>query len=97
MLPEELNRKRKEILERARRDYNEACVEYLKSNSTIQVGDTIEDHIGKGVVKEIKYRLPDVTSNHYPDLVFLCDNLTKKGTISKREPTRHIYEINLRN
>jgi len=93
---EELEQRRKEILQKAYSEYEEAYDDYLDNTITIKIGDTIEDHIGKGIVKDIKYHTPNVVRGGLkPSFVCICDNLTKKGTINKREPLRKIYSSNI--
>ena len=94
---EELEEKRNIILQKASLDYSMACKEYLDNTITIKIGDTIEDHSGKGIVKEIKYHTPNVFRGGLkPTFICLCENLTKKGTVSKREPLRKFYSGNIK-
>lgn len=66
---------------------------YALDNNPYKVGDLIEDHTGKGIILKIQ---PTRTHfNEYSECIYYCDNLTKNGSISKREPTRWIYQSNI--
>lgn len=58
------------------------------------VGSLISDHIGSGRIINIHVGFSKDSVNFY--LHFKCENLTKKGTVNKREPTRIIYACNLK-
>ena len=67
---------------------------YALSNNSYTIGDIIEDHIGKGKILEISVK--QKFNSDYSECIYLCDNLTKNGSISKREPKRWIYQSNLK-
>jgi len=96
MTREELENLRVEITNKAQKEYDSVCREFLDKNYSYKVGDTIEDHIGKGVIKELMIRRVDFRHTSSPSIMFNCDNLTKKGTINKKEPIRNIYSINIK-
>lgn len=94
---EELEAKRKSLLDEAYHQYQIACKEYLDNTITIKIGDTIEDILGKGVVRKIRYHVPNIVRGGLkPTFVCVCDNLTKRGTINKREPLRMFYSGNIK-
>ena len=67
--------------------------EYALSNNPYKIGDIIEDHIGKGRITGMH---PTRTYMGEPTMLYVVDNLIKKGEINKREPTREIYQSNIR-
>lgn len=66
--------------------------QYALSNNPYEIGDKITDHIGSGIITKIQ-----VYHNMHsmPSCVYNVNNLTKSGQISKREPYRMIYQINV--
>lgn len=58
------------------------------------VGSLISDHIGSGRIISTHVVFSGDSINF--SINFKCENLTKKGTINKREPTRIIYGCNLK-
>ena len=67
--------------------------EYAVSNNPYRVGDTIEDHNGKGEI--VSWQAYIGFMKNLPSLVYTCKNFTKSGSISKREPKRNIYQGNI--
>lgn len=97
MTKEELKAKRKEVQKVYLNQIQEINLEYAKANNKIAVGDIIEDHIGVGEVLFIQYALGWDSIDNIPSCIYVCWNLTKAGTVSKREPKRSIYQTNLIN
>lgn len=75
--------KKKQIIDR----------DYALSNNPHKIGETISDHIGKGIIKSMEV-YTDYSGQ--PAMRYRVDNLTKRGTISKRESERYIYQRNLK-
>lgn len=67
---------------------------YAEANNPHVKGDVIEDHRGKAEIIDWKTYKP--FARELPCLVYRCNNLTKAGKISKREPIRYVYQQNLR-
>ena len=74
---EEYKQKLLDIRLNAEKEENHLIREYALTNNPVSIGDTIEDHIGKGLVEGVA-----VTLNHYGDrlplCVYRCLELTKK-------------------
>ena len=91
MTREEYDQKRKELRAKHEMSLKHLAVEYAKSNNPYNVGDIITDHYQTGRITEIKY----YTSEERPECVYICDNLTKKGTIKVNDPVTKIYQSNI--
>lgn len=92
---EELTKKIKEINDDATQKVLALKKQYAEENNPYKVGDIIEDHIGKGKILSWKVKIPFY--GYIPSyMVYECDNLTRNGTINKREPKRKIYQINIK-
>ncbi len=70
----------------------EIMVSYLSANNPYKNGDIIEDDFGKGKIIGVRYGF-----NYFnnPECFYKVANLTKKGTVNKREPIRHINQSNV--
>jgi hypothetical protein len=93
MTIEEFKNELKIINEKWEKEIWQLKIKFAKENDPYNIGDIIEDHIGK-----IKITNKKVTSIHYNDtscMMYQGDNLTKSGTINKREPTRWVYQFNI--
>ena len=93
MTKEELNERILIIGMEATIKKNDLYKEYALSHNPYKVGDVITDHIGSGRIRSIYVTIGQMDE---PMCVYICDNLTKSGKISKREPQRHIYQKNIR-
>lgn len=94
MTPKEYQERMSAINKEAAEKIKELKIQYAQENNPYSVGDIIEDHIGKGRIKEIL--LAEVSYSYMlPQCVYLCDNLTRKGTVNKKEPTRQIWQNNI--
>ena len=67
---------------------------FALSNNPHKIGDVITDHLGSGKILSIHPHLGFMKD--YPSCTYRCDNLTKKGTISKRESIRSIAQENIK-
>jgi hypothetical protein len=69
-------------------------IDYAKSNNPCEIGDIIEDHIGKGrIIKQ------NVTRNYHDrrsSMFYECIELKKDGTPRKKETLRTIYQHHLK-
>jgi hypothetical protein len=68
--------------------------QYAHENSTVEVDDIVEDHIGCGRVLKMKTTFAAV--DEYPSLVYVCMEVKKDGTPKKKETFREIYQINVK-
>lgn len=84
-------------LERLKKEFENnkkaLIIEYAVSNNPYKVGDIIEDHISKGEI--ISWQAHKSYMKKLPSLVYKCKNLTKLGSVSKREPQRNIYQYQI--
>lgn len=81
---------RHKLQEEMRKD----LLDYVKAKLLYKEGDIIEDHIGMGKITKINIYIGFISLD--PEIHFICENLTKKGEVSKREPTRTIYYENIK-
>lgn len=94
MTKEEYIKKRNELIEEQKKAIKKIDREFAYSNNHHNVGDIIEDHIGKGRIVALKWGYEWDSSE--PCMVYECENLTRKGTLNKKEPTRQIWQSNLK-
>lgn len=66
--------------------------QYALSNNPYKIGDIVTDHIGSAKIRDISV----ISSGDIAECVYVCDNLTKSGTINKKEPTRNVYQLNIK-
>lgn len=66
--------------------------QYAMSNSSVNVNDIIEDHIGKVLVTEIDIYVTDSK----PMCKYYGYVLLKSGTPTKRKDMRYIFQSNLK-
>lgn len=71
----------------------ELAYKYADANNPFEIDNIIEDHIGKGRIKGWKVHFGYRTT--LPCMVYKCENLTKKGSVNKREPFRNIHQTNI--
>jgi hypothetical protein len=69
-------------------------IEYAKSNNPCEIGDIIEDHVGKGQI--IKQKVRQSYFDKYSLMIYECIELKKDGTPKKKETLRTIYQCNLK-
>lgn len=78
-------------------EYKAKIIKAYSINPAHKVGDIIEDHSGKVRITKILFGFSHYTSSGISySISYLGDNLTKKGEISKREPTRTVYDSNIK-
>ena len=68
--------------------------QYAYENSTVEIGDIVEDHIGCGRVLEMKVTYTRFET--YPFLIYVCLEVKKDGTPKKKETFRDIYQVNVK-
>lgn len=78
----------------ATKEQRAISIAYAESNNPYKIGDIISDHQYTGKI----YGWRTVVNHLHtlPSLLYLCHNLTKKGTIKKREPKCKIWQINIK-
>jgi len=69
---------------------HEILKKYAMENNPYKVGDKIRDADGEGAILRIGYSLYNYGA--LPCCLYTIENRTKSGSISKREPTRSIYQ-----
>ena len=69
-------------------------LQYAHENNIVNIGDTVEDHIGCGRV--LKMKATFASFDKYPTYIkeFMEDK--KDGTPKKKEVFRQIYQINVK-
>ena len=67
---------------------------YAFSNNKYKIGDIIEDHIG--YAKIIKISWTYVFLSYESQCFYECDNLTKKFKIIKKQPSRTVWQSNVK-
>lgn len=92
MTKEEFKKEVLRIEQEASRKKLELYNRCAEENNPYKVGDIVEDHISKGRIRSWSLAR---TFSDIPCLSYFCDNLTRKGDINKREPTRYIYQSNI--
>jgi len=93
MKAEDYKQKVKEIEQEAWNKKIRLSKEFALLNNPYKVGDKITDHIGTIIITSITPCRQ--TFSGLPICNYNGDNLTKKGTISKREPSRVVYQSNI--
>jgi|CXWL01.1.fsa_nt_gi hypothetical protein len=88
---DEYNEKIKHIEKQADLDKFKAAKEYALSNSTVEINDVIDDHIGKVMVNKIK-----IYRSSPPQCVYEGVECKKDGTPTKRVKTRGVYQSNMK-
>ena len=94
MTREEFNKRKTAInveYEKMKQDLYE---KFAYENSTVEVDDIVEDHIGCGRVLRMKTTFAGFDS--YPSLVYICLEVKKDGTPKKKETYREIYQVNVK-
>lgn len=83
------------IAENAKRETNSLRWNFSYSHNSVRVGDTIEDHIGKGLVEKVNHGI--FSSNHdLPECVYDVIILNKDGSPSKiKQNRRSVWQCNL--
>lgn len=92
---EEYQSKKNLILKENEERLKKLDFHFAMSNNPHNIGDKIKDHIGTIIIKEIGWHR-NMGSKELPACcVYTGDNLTKKGTINKKEPIRTVYQTNI--
>lgn len=68
--------------------------QYAHENSTVEVDDIVEDHIGCGRV--LKMKTTFAAFDKYPSLIYVCLEVKKDGTPKKKETYREVYQANVK-
>ena len=68
--------------------------QYAHENSTVEVDDIVEDHIGCGRV--LKMKTTFAAFDKYPSLIYVCMEVKKDGTPKKKESFRQVYQVNVK-
>ena len=68
--------------------------DFALSNSTVKIGDIVEDHIGKIIVNSIRIYKPSFDE---PCCEYLGIILLKSGKPNKKGEKRYVYQGNLKN
>lgn len=68
--------------------------QYAYENSTVEVGDIVEDHIGCGRV--LKMKATFASFDKYPSLIYECIEVKKDGTPKKIVTYRQVYQVNVK-
>lgn len=62
-----------------------------------EVGDLVEDHIGRARIKEISgFSMYTIFGEDVPYPVYKCENITKKGFRNKKNPERIVFHRNIK-
>lgn len=89
MTKEEYQNTAKEMLAAFNSAISDLAKQYVKDNiEVLEPGTTIRDEVGLAVVKHAKIRMLPIGS--IPIVVYICDNVTSEGKVSKRNPIREI-------
>jgi len=79
-----------------KRQHVNLCLKYVTIRSPAQKGDLVEDHIGVAKVLRISVSIPpSISATSLPKCIYACENLTRKGKVSKTVPSRIVWETNL--
>lgn len=95
MTKEEYLKEKKALLDEYEANKRKLAVKYAFANNPYKVDDIIEDHMGFGRIISFKATL--IGYSETPELIYHCENLTKKLTVNKREPIRNIWQSNIKN
>lgn len=93
MTEKEWRERQNELQKQFDGDSKSLAREYAFANNPYSKGDVIEDHIGKIRITDIVFYY----RHSYPSyLIYRGDNLLKTGQVSKREPVREVYQVNIK-
>ena len=92
MTQEDFKTKLAEINAKYEQEKKSLYSQYAHENSTVLIGDIVEDHIGCGRVLKMKTTFSSFYK--YPSLIYECVELTKDGKRKKKETFREVYQIN---
>lgn len=87
---DEYKKKLNDIEKQAESYKFEAAKEYALSNSSVEINDVIEDHIGRIMVNTIK-----IYRSNPPQCVYEGIECKKDGTPTKHRKTRSVYQSNI--
>lgn len=79
-----------EIKNEAKNKLNALAKEYAISNSSVKVGDVVQDHIGSVSVEKIT-----IYRSNPPSCIYYGLELTARGVPRKGKRTRMVYQVNL--
>ena len=94
MTQEDFKTKLAEINAKCELEKRHLYSQYAHENSTVEVDDIVEDHIGCGRV--LKMKTTFAAFDKYPSLVYVCMEVKKDGTPKKKETFREVYQVNVK-
>ena len=94
MTEEEYYKKIKALKDDFDREMSIVRNDYAMSNNTVQIGDIISDYVN--IIRVNKIRTYNSDNSTPPKCIYSGDKITKKGTVSKTQPTAIIYQGNLK-
>jgi hypothetical protein len=83
---------KKQIEKEAEKKLLSLAKEYAFSNSTVRIGDIVEDHSDRIKVDKINFGISD----RIPVCVYHGVRLTKKGEPCKRDPRTAVWQSNVK-
>ena len=95
MTIEEYNLKKENLEKIFQTDQQKLLITFAKENDTYKNGNVIEDHIGKIKIEDRKVYILSSFDKIPSCMMYYGDNLTKTGSINKKEPKRWVYQINI--
>jgi hypothetical protein len=94
MTQDDFKTKLAEINAKYEQDKRYLYSQYAHENSTVEVGDIVEDHIGCGRV--LKMKATSASFDKYPSLIYECIEVKKDGTPKKKDTFRQVYQVNVK-
>ena len=94
MTQEDFKNKLAEINAKCEQEKRYLYSQYAHENSTVEVDDIVEDHIGCGRV--LKMKTTFAAFDMYPSLIYECIEVKKDGTPKKKETFRQVYQVNVK-
>ena len=92
MTPEEYHNKIKILENELKVNKNLVGRDYAFSNNPYKIGDTIKDHIGPIIIKDIKFNNSVMS---LPQCVYFGTELNKDGKPSKKQTNRGVWQDNI--
>ena len=94
MTREEFDKRKTAINVEYERMKQDLYVKFAFENSTVEVDDIVEDHIGCGRV--LKMKATFASFDKYPSLIYECIEVKKDGTPKKKDAFRQVYQVNVK-
>ena len=94
MTEDQYEKAKSEIEQDYKTEFKDLARHYAESNSAVEIGDIIEDHVGRIKVEEIYFYTP--CTRRFPSCKYKGTCVTTKGKFYKSMEKRVIYQPNIK-